>query len=135
MPKHTPVESVLIIDDDPLQIAILKDHFHDCKAERILSAPDGAKAKSLLAALNCQPELIICDLQMPEADGIELFAHLKTTSNTSKVLIISGAPKTQLTAATHLARLYGLNIIGSFRKPLNLDELDAALNSISAGNA
>lgn len=135
MPNHTPIESVLIIDDDPLQVAILKDYFHDHKAERILSAPDGAKAKSLLAALNCEPELIICDLQMPEADGIELFAHLKTTSNTSKVLIISGAHKSQLTAATHLARLYGLNLIGALRKPLELSHIGAALDAARSEKA
>lgn len=128
-----PLESILIVDDDPVQVAILKDHFADRKIARIMSAPDGEKAKALLAALNCAPQLIVCDLHMPETDGIELFTHLKATANTSKVIVISGATSAQINAAAQLARLYGLNVVGAFRKPLDLEDLDTALNGLSLG--
>lgn len=125
-----PLDSILIVDDDPVQIAILKDHFHDRNVPRILSAPNGEKAKTLLAALDCAPQLVICDLHMPEFDGIELFAHMKATSTTSKIIVISGAPPSQINAAAQLAKLYGLSVIGAFRKPLKLADLDAALETL-----
>ncbi len=129
MSKASHLQSVLIVDDDPIQIAILKDHFHDHEVQRILSAPNGEKAKALLAALDCAPDLIVCDLHMPETDGIELFAHMQATSTTSKVIVISGAPASQINAAAQLAKLYGLRVVGAFRKPLKLADLDAALDA------
>jgi response regulator of citrate/malate metabolism len=130
MTSSSHLETVLIVDDDPVQIAILKDHFHDRNTQRIMSAPNGEKAKALMAALDCAPDLIVCDLHMPDTDGIELFAHMQATSTTSKVIVISGAPPSQINAAAQLAKLYGLRVIGAFRKPIKLEDLDAALNAV-----
>ncbi|MBF0192336.1 MAG: diguanylate cyclase [Magnetococcales bacterium] len=75
---------ILIVDDEPINIAVLTDILED-KYE-ILFATDGLKAVELAKA--AQPDLILLDVMMPDLDGYEVCARLKQERSTATIPVI-----------------------------------------------
>ncbi len=77
-------ESVMIVEDNTevrnYICDLLKDH---CQ---VIEATHGKEALALV--LNQQPDLIVCDIMMPEMDGVSLTRALKTNSQTSHIPVI-----------------------------------------------
>lgn len=77
--------------------------------------------------LEFSPTVLLLDLQMPGRDGIELLRELSTLDRRPKVLIASGLDSRVLTSAAELGISMGVDIAGSFCKPIPLDELEVLL--------
>ena len=77
---------ILIVDDEPAARHGLKRALNplDCK---IVEAEDGVAA--LAAIEQSDPDLVICDLQMPKMDGIELLKVLGERPNIPPVIMIT----------------------------------------------
>lgn len=75
---------ILVVDDsDDFRLFIkdcLKPYY------QIIEASDGAEALS--AILELQPDVVICDVMMPEMDGFEVCRRIKTDINTSHIPFI-----------------------------------------------
>jgi sensor c-di-GMP phosphodiesterase-like protein len=71
--------------------------------------------------------VILLDLQMPGRDGIELLREIAGLDRHPKVLIASGLDSRVLTTASELGISMGVDIAGSFCKPIALDELEVLL--------
>ncbi|MDH3931671.1 MAG: response regulator, partial [Chromatiales bacterium] len=56
-----------------------------------------------------EPSVVVLDLQMPEADGIEQLRFLGETGCDAKVLVVSGMDTRVLATAEHLGRSLGVN--------------------------
>lgn len=123
--------SVLIIDDDPLQLEILNHHFSAKGVPDILLAVDGKKASKLIEGLKQPVDLIISDIYMPELDGIEFLKVLHKHAGNAAVILISGGNQGQLRAAKELATCYKINCIAAMCKPLDLVALDRKLGEFS----
>jgi|LGVC01.1.fsa_nt_gb EAL domain-containing protein (putative c-di-GMP-specific phosphodiesterase class I) len=67
--------------------------------------------------------VMVLDLHMPEMDGIEVMRRLAQMPNTPALILISGHDAGVLRSAEKLCRAHGLEVIGSFRKPMSLDTL------------
>ncbi len=117
----------LVVDDDPIQCELLRSALLKRSFGRILVAHDGAAAKRLIEANAGQIDLMLCDLNMPDVDGVEFLSFLGTTQVTSALVIISGAHSSIVKGADKLASALGLNCRGSMRKPVDLRALDAML--------
>ncbi len=74
-----------------------------------------------------EPSVVVLDLQMPEADGIEQLRFLGETGCDAKVLVVSGMDTRVLATAEHLGRSLGVDMLGTQQKPLMLDALEATL--------
>jgi EAL domain-containing protein (putative c-di-GMP-specific phosphodiesterase class I)/ActR/RegA family two-component response regulator len=117
-------ESVLLVDDDPLQITILSAYFAGRKVPEILTACNSARALELVEQHKNRIDLIVSDIQMPEMDGIEFMRHLKNIRYDGKLAIISGVHGTLIEHAAKLAKLHDLDLIGRVKKPIKKAELD-----------
>ncbi|PQA53202.1 response regulator [Siphonobacter curvatus] len=78
---------VLIVDDDEddqefLKIVAEQSAFPG----QLLFAQDGRQALELLASQ--QPDLVISDVNMPRMNGLELLAHLKTSTQWQQIPFI-----------------------------------------------
>ncbi len=118
-------QNIFIVDDDPLQVELLRHHFSKRGCGTVHAAPDGKIALQDLKDLAVKPDLIVCDLYMPNVDGIECAMSIKDIcGDNTAILFISGSGQQQMTAASHLANGFGLKCLGALSKPLNFDEID-----------
>lgn len=117
---------VFLVDDDPVFRALTEDLMLDAGASDVVMAEDGLDALTQLDS-GLAPDLIVCDLNMPAHDGVSLIRSLSDRKFAGKVLIISGEDAPVIDAVARLAKMQGLDIIGSIRKPITLDGLNDIL--------
>ncbi len=77
-------ETVLIVDDTPLNIDVISNALHD--DYRVLTASSGSKALQLVAKEDI--DLILLDIMMPGMDGMEVCRRIKADPLSSVIPII-----------------------------------------------
>ncbi len=82
--------SVLIVDDDEDDCALLTQAFKTFGAPRIKSARDGAEA--LEALKKCRdsalPRLVLLDINLPKVRGTEVLKAIKTSPRTRRIPVV-----------------------------------------------
>lgn len=79
---------VLIVDDAVVIRKIVNDIISsDSELEVVGTAPNGKVALNKMASL--QPDIVICDVEMPEMDGLQFLAELRKIDNKVPVLMFS----------------------------------------------
>lgn len=109
--------SVLIIDDNPLDLKVFEAAFNNQGVETVtLQDP----TKALEYTLKYKPSFVILDLYMPQADGFEVCAVLKTHPMTRDIPVIFVTGSDSLEDAT---RSLHMGVIDYFHKPVSVDHL------------
>ncbi|WP_309728690.1 response regulator transcription factor [Chamaesiphon sp. OTE_75_metabat_556] len=114
---------LLLIDDDPNLILLVKDYL-EFRGYEVLTADNGKEALNLLS--QNLPDMIICDIMMPEMDGYALIENVRKDPRTSwiPVLFLSARGQSQ-------DRIKGLNLGADVYmvKPFEPEELVAQVES------
>jgi EAL domain-containing protein (putative c-di-GMP-specific phosphodiesterase class I)/ActR/RegA family two-component response regulator len=116
----------LLVDDDPVFRALTEDMILDAGVASVEMAENGSAALQMLDA-GLAPDLLVSDLNMPAHDGVSLIRSLADRKFPGKVLIISGEAPAVIDTVAKLAKMQGLDIIGSIRKPLTTEALNDVL--------
>ncbi len=108
---------LLIIDDEP-SICLLLENFLS-KSYEIISKSDGMEAMEWLEGN--LPELIICDIQMPNMDGYKFLEMVRQRGFTkhTPVVMLSGVESSK-----ERVKCYRLGAQDFLAKPFNPEELD-----------
>jgi excisionase family DNA binding protein len=117
---------ILVVDDEPAVCQMIVRALQGANpAFEIVDAQDGFKAGHLVATL--KPDVVILDLRMPGMDGFEVCKLIKGQEDTRKtsVLAITAFPSVE-----NEQRIRECGADGFFPKPLNMDELLAAVNAM-----
>jgi len=77
--------------------------------------------------LDFSPTVVVLDLQMAGADGIELLRYLGQQGAKAQVLVASGMDQRVLSIAEQVGRTQGLSMLGALQKPIMLGDLEAVL--------
>jgi EAL domain-containing protein (putative c-di-GMP-specific phosphodiesterase class I) len=125
----------LVVDDDPILIEIATSLLRLRGVREVLRANDGAAALDTVAKRTRDIGLILCDLQMPNMDGVAFMRGLGALNFTGSVAIISSMTEGVLSLASQLAISHGLNFLGAVKKPLSSAKLDALLSVAGGENA
>ncbi|GAB2848966.1 hypothetical protein GCM10027277_16420 [Pseudoduganella ginsengisoli] len=112
---------VLLLDDDPFQLAMLEDMLEDLGDFTVFTANAAQAALAMLQT--SPPDLMVCDLSMPDMDGIEFLRHVAEEGYDGTVVLLSGMESGVLKAAERLAMAQGLTILGACAKPVSAVEL------------
>jgi DNA-binding NarL/FixJ family response regulator len=116
-------KKLLLIDDDPNLILLVKDYL-EFRGYDVMTAENGREALEVLD--NRVPDMIICDVMMPEMDGYSLVKHIRQEprTNTIPVLFLSAKGQSQ-------DRVKGLNEGADVYmvKPFEPEELVAQVES------
>lgn len=125
-------ETILIVDDDPVNLMVLRRLISRRAAYRILEAIDGQSALDLAQA-NPDLDLILLDVQMGEISGIDVCHILKNNPRTRAIPII-------LISAVHtddasIAEGLDSGADGYITKPVDDNMLQAWLNATMRINA
>jgi CheY-like chemotaxis protein len=116
---------VLVLDDDLFMLEMLKDMLEQIGVRDIYMEANTRHALSTLAETS--PDLLICDLALPDMDGIEFLQAAAERGFGGGVILLSGMDSGVRDAAGELARVLGLRVAGSFPKPIALDQLRSAV--------
>ncbi|MFM2432775.1 MAG: hypothetical protein RLZZ511_3989 [Cyanobacteriota bacterium] len=116
-------KKLLLIDDDPNLILLVKDYL-EFRGYDVITAENGREALEILESST--PDMIICDVMMPEMDGYSLVSTIRSEPKTSwiPVLFLSAKGQSQ-------DRVKGLNIGADVYmvKPFEPEELVAQVES------
>ena len=107
---------VLVIDDDPMMLKIVKEHLHD--NYDVATAINGKIAYKFLD--NKKTDLILLDYEMPNENGAQVLTHLKETGK------IDGVPVVFLTGVaeqTKIKEILKLKPQGYLLKPIDKEKL------------
>jgi DNA-binding response OmpR family regulator len=80
------METVLIIEDDPVMLRGLKDNF-EFEGYTVKTAADGDAGLKL--ALSLQPHLIILDLMLPKVNGYEICRFLREEMMEMPIIVLT----------------------------------------------
>lgn len=108
--------SVLIVDDDPFLSEIVTHVLHETGLTSITCVQDGRLALEQLAEDSF--DLLICDLNMPDIDGVRLMRDMSTSSSPPAIILFSGEDLRILDASKQYAEAQKLVVLGVLRKPL-----------------
>src|SRR5260370_22571556 len=78
---------ILVIDDEPMMSDSLRRHLEE-EGYAVDTAATGAEAIDLFDG--GAHHLVICDLQLPDMDGLTLLRHMKDAKPTTEVIVVTG---------------------------------------------
>lgn len=119
-PQDVEKYTVLVIDDSPVNLAVLRDLL--AETYNVLVAADGAEG--LLLAMDHQPHLILLDILMPGLSGYDVLRSLKSNGQTADIGVIF---LTGLNNPEHEARGLKMGGVDFVVKPFNPEVLLARM--------
>jgi len=89
MATSTKKDSILVVDDAPDTIELLQRNL-ESRGYQVFTAPNAMEAIKILETTAV--DLVITDLKMPGASGIELIRHIRENFRDIEVMMITGYP-------------------------------------------
>lgn len=123
--------SVMVIDDDDFQLEFISDLLNDLGISKVQTALGGENAILTLEHGKFLPDLILCDIQMPDIDGFEMMKLLGDRHFHGGVILMSGQGAKVLYSASLVAQLARLRFLGTIEKPLQKEALLGAMDKLS----
>ncbi len=125
MTADTAPLRVLLVDDEAFARARLRDLLADCRdppARAVGEAATAAEATAWLAEQAC--DLVLLDIQMPGADGLQFAARLKRLPAPPAVVFVTAH-------AEHALAAFDLEATDYLTKPVRRERLEAALRRVA----
>ncbi len=116
MYNDTPAKKVLIVDDEPDTLELVKLVLESGGFKALL-ATSGTEALVLIGA--SKPDLVLLDIMMPDMDGWEIFRKIKEKYSDIPVAILTAK-------AQNIDKLLGLHVLKAddyITKPFGKNEL------------
>ena len=119
--------SALVVDDDLVVLQQVKAMLDALGVKKVLTAKNGVEASKIMLTRGGALEVLVCDLSMPEMDGVELIRRIGKTGFTGGLILISGAEEKIISTVNKLAVLQGLRVLGQLQKPVSAAQLAVLL--------
>ena len=122
--------SVLVVEDHDFQRYAIIETVRLIGVTDVFEAADGEAALRILDQAP-QIDLILCDLDMPELDGVQFVRHIGERGLTSGLLITTALDPALLGAVAGIARGYQLRFLGAVAKPVSAARIAGALSELA----
>lgn len=125
--------SVLLVDDDPGDVLLVREAFEDHKVGNLLSVvSDGVEAIDYVRRQGAyadvtRPDLILLDLNLPRKSGIEVLAEIKGDPALSTIPIVV---LTTSEAEEDVVRAYKLHANAYITKPVDFEQFSQIVHQI-----
>lgn len=116
---------ILVIDDDE-NIRTVFSRFLGAHGYEVVCAADGREGLKKLGT--DAPDLVITDIMMPEADGLEVVLAMRKQKSTVPVIAISGGMRVMPMDFLPLVKKFGA--VKVFYKPVILEQLLGAIREL-----
>ncbi len=119
---------VLVVEDHDFQRHTVVRMLRSLGAREVLEARDGRHAITLMRdALPMIADVVVCDLDMPNMDGMEFIRHLAETESQASLIISSAKERALLSSVEQMANAYGVKLLGVIEKPVTRARLDGLI--------
>lgn len=115
--------NILVVDDAAFMRLSIKQILEKNGHTMIAEAADGKEA--IQKYTECNPDVTILDITMPEMSGLDALAHIKENDPKAKVVICSALGQQE-----QLAKAIQLGAKDFIVKPFEPDRMIAALNKV-----
>lgn len=120
---------VMVIEDHNFQRKMVVHMLHTLGVKLVWQANNGKQALELLHQKETRSiDVVLCDLDMPEMDGMEFLRHLSKLKPGISVIILSGMDDAVISSVKNMAGSYGLRLLGAAEKPASLEQLKLMLD-------
>ncbi|MEO7973981.1 MAG: EAL domain-containing response regulator [Thermoanaerobaculia bacterium] len=119
--------TVLVVDDDALLCKLVANVARRCG----FNARIALSAREAWAALDPEPALVLLDLNMPDADGLEVLRELASRRCKAQVRVFSGTDPRVLRSAAQLGRDLGLWMGEPLAKPVSVAALGEMFDELA----
>ncbi len=120
--------NVLLVDDDSFTLEFVTTLLGDLGIFTVTTAANGKQGMDAFDRARAKPNLVLCDLHMPGANGFHMMEELAHRRYTGGVILISGEEERSLSSAVQMGQMHQLNILGALPKPVTGAALTHALN-------
>ncbi len=113
---------VLVVEDHSFQMEHITNCLVQIGVEQVLTASDGVEGLENISReqnSSAPVDLIICDLQMPNMDGIAFIRHLSLSNYTGSLIILTAMDASLVSSVTQMIKEYKIKFIGSLHKPID----------------
>lgn len=124
--------SVLIVDDDEFQVDFVSDLLTELGVKKIIAANGGKQGLAAFDSASVKPDLLLCDIQMPDIDGFDFMSAMRDREFKGGVILMSGQGSRVLHSASLVAQLSRQNFLGNIEKPVSKAALVEKINNILA---
>jgi EAL domain-containing protein (putative c-di-GMP-specific phosphodiesterase class I)/FixJ family two-component response regulator len=115
------IDSVLVVDDEPFVLRTTVAILHRMGFTHVVSAESVTAAIDAVSSTDPPVKLVLSDLNMPDADGLELLRRFDEMKFDGDIVLFSGEDSQTLNMAETLAKARGLSVIGAIEKPVQTD--------------
>ena len=127
MPADNSLLHILVVDDQSHVRTWVREILKRMGIVHVTEAEDGREALAAVTKPGASFDLILCDLQMPEKDGIETIRSFGALGLESAIAIMSVEHERIIETAGMLAEVQGLRMLGTIPKPVTEEKLEPIL--------
>jgi two-component system chemotaxis response regulator CheY len=117
---------VLAVDDNEAAKALLCEMLNDLGIEQVTTAEDGQAALEYLQACDEDPDVVLCDWNMPRMSGMDLAKTLQSVDPSLPFVMITGA-----SAEDHQGEAKANGVTSFLVKPFTKEDLAKKLKIIA----
>jgi DNA-binding response OmpR family regulator len=121
--------AILLVDGDEHALELEARALGAMGYERVTRVKGARDALLLLERDRLSADIIVCDLHMPDMDGIEFLQALNASAYRGSVILLSGEPPRLMHSVQRLLGGKRLTILGAITRPARRTELRALLGS------
>ncbi|WP_354698380.1 Response regulator rcp1 [Paraconexibacter sp. AEG42_29] len=127
-PPPRPI-TVLLVEDDPGDVLLIREAFADHKLNNtLLVASDGVEALELLRSPDTErPDLVLLDLNLPRKDGRDVLREVKADDALRSIPVVV---LTTSDAEEDILRSYDLHANAYVTKPVDFDRFIEVVRQI-----
>ncbi len=128
MPGHSDPPKILLVDDDPFMLNLQSHMLRRMGYERLTAVSSALTAMDLLRQGGVDPDIVVCDLNMPGMDGVEFLQALNAGLFSGAVILLSGEGVRIMHTVQKLLGGGRLKVLGALEKPARADDLRTLLS-------
>jgi CheY-like chemotaxis protein len=120
-------QRILVVEDNERNLKLIRDVLQFAGYE-VVEATSGEQGVAL--AQDCEPDLVLMDLQLPQMDGTEALRLLRESPRTRDVPVVA---VTAFAMREDRERAFGAGFDGYLQKPISIRALPEQVRGFLAG--
>ena len=122
MNGHLADLNIMVVEDHEFQRLVAEQILRGMGVQHLMLAGNGNDALKQLDDADLV-DIVICDLDMPEMDGIRFIRHIADLGLAKAVIVASAMDASLVRTVEDMAKEHGLRVLGALSKPLSRDRV------------